>query len=185
MKKIRAMLLMAAMMTTMAFPASAESEGSGSISGAGGTAGGTGDIPVYGMVDYDGDGVPDDDGPASVIAVDLEWTSMTFTYMIDEYDSDNMSYTGSWKSGESGKIYVANRSNVAIYVEPVWEVSVKNLDLSLTAPFTLAKACIRNDGTPGYARRRTITVKEAEGEDVGISEGDTRLGTIKVHIREA
>lgn len=183
MKKIAAVLLLAAMMMTSVLPALAETTGAGSLDDLGQSAGSTGDIPVYGMVDYDGDGVPDD-GPVSVIAVDLEWSKMVFTYKIEEYDADKIAYSGSWKSGEVGTIKVSNRSNVAIKVEPEWTTAVTGLDLSLTAPFTLSKAIIRNDGTPGTARTRTIYVRIAANETTGIYESNTKLGTIKVKISE-
>lgn len=81
-------------------------------------------IDAIGKLDSDGDNIPDDDdsddeSQAAVIAVDMTWDEMEWTYSKGSYDSQTMTSTSKWLDAEKN-INVKNRSNVAITATPTY-----------------------------------------------------------------
>lgn len=116
MKKILAITLVFVMILAMSLPAFAEeatlTQDFDSVV-----------IDINGIKDSDEDGIPDsedtEDDRLTVVAVDIVWDEMTFTYISETqiWNPDSMTYEyveGGWKTDEIKEISVSNRSNVPI-----------------------------------------------------------------------
>lgn len=159
------------------------------------------EIAVIGNLDSDGDGKPDDDDDdgttvADVIAVDLEWEDMEWTYSKGHYDPNTMTSTSGWLDAEK-VINVANRSNVGVTAAPAYvDDGVTGTALEFVSAVTdghgsvtgttlsLNKATEGTDGKDGTPSTGKITVSldMTAMANITIDTDDTTLGTITVTI---
>ena len=136
------------------------------------------------------------DASADVIAVDITWDSMDFTYMAEGskiWDATNMWHTtvssedAGWVD-ETKNIAISNRSNVDIKAEATFSAIVDGFSLNISEAVVLSEAekgTAPNDtnatGTPGTPTTGNITVSVAENA-TAISSDNTDLGDITVTI---
>lgn len=162
-------------------------------------------IAAIGNYDSNGDGDPDnEDGTqADVIAVDLTWDPMEWTYSKGGYDPNTMTSTDKWLDANK-EINISNRSNVGITATPAYAddatvTGTTNLKFVTTVTdgngsvtgnvMTLDKATAgdADTGTNGTATTGKITVSLDMDmmKSVTISADDTSLGTITVTVAKA
>ena len=128
-----------------------------------------------------------------VRCVDIEWTDMTFTYVISNekiWDEENNKYVSGasgWSNDGTATITVKNRSNIAVDIDVAYNASSVDIGVSASVKngeFTLPSAEGKKADDTLLVSTATLTLSDSI-PSVTETEEPVKIGTVTVTVADA